>query len=621
MSRFSLLQLWCSLLFATMCRTAASAPMAPVPPPAPRVAVLVGANEAIPGRRPLYFAHADAERMAAVLTTVGRFASANVVVLRDPTPAALLDAVRTRIARIAGQPESMFYFYYSGHADERSIYPGGQPLPLDHLREALDGAPVDVKVGMVDACRGGGWTRAKGVTAEPPFAVKLPFGVGSEGSVLISSSSGLESAHESDLLQGSFFTTHFIAGLRGAADKSGNGEITLTEAFEYARELTIRDSLRHALEIQHPSYAVNLRGRNDVVLAHLAASPSTVIVEQQQGPLELIHADTGVQLLELPTGKRRLRLAVPPGRYLVRKTGGEGHSIKELAVQAGSHSRFDEAELTLVGTSRLAVKGVTRPDLALAVRASTVPRRRITHELALGPTLSVEESATMYAAVAGGQLRSPGQYGFGWGPDPTARLVLRWGITDRLTWRIGTLGFAYRLGDPDRFEFIPVAGIIGWNLGELPASARVALGGSLRRWQRSGRGVFTVQAHAESHQALELRAVYGSREDANGSLGYSLFLGDRVTLNFAVGGHAHLRGYTPYGRDYRLLFGSVQVVGLRPLPLVEAHIDERWSLQLFVSAEFRARHVADWGDGIHVEAGVRREKWLFPTAIGVNYIW
>ena len=39
------------------------------------------------------------------------------------------------------------------------------------------------------------------------------------------------------------------------------GAATLGEAFEYARERTIRDTARFAAETQHPSYDVHLRGR------------------------------------------------------------------------------------------------------------------------------------------------------------------------------------------------------------------------------------------------------------------------------------------------------------------------------------------------------------------------
>ena len=53
---------------------------------------------------------------------------------------------------------------------------------------------------------------------------------------------GLEEAHESELLRSSFFTHHWIAGLRGAADRDADGLVTLGEAFDYAKGLTVRDS-------------------------------------------------------------------------------------------------------------------------------------------------------------------------------------------------------------------------------------------------------------------------------------------------------------------------------------------------------------------------------------------
>lgn len=83
-------------------------------------------------------------------------------------------------------------FYYSGHADTGALYPNGKPLPLAALRERLDDPRATVRVGIIDACRGGGWTRAKGLTSEPPFEVGLPLALSSEGSVLLASSSGVD---------------------------------------------------------------------------------------------------------------------------------------------------------------------------------------------------------------------------------------------------------------------------------------------------------------------------------------------------------------------------------------------------------------------------------------------
>ena len=82
------------------------------------------------------------------------------------------------------------------------------------------------------------------------------------GSILLGSSSGLESAHESEALSGSFFTHHLVAGLRGAADRNGDGEVTLGEVFAYAKELTVRDSVLQSEAPQHPSFLVNLSGRS-----------------------------------------------------------------------------------------------------------------------------------------------------------------------------------------------------------------------------------------------------------------------------------------------------------------------------------------------------------------------
>jgi hypothetical protein len=358
-----------------------------------RVAVMVGANAAAPGRRPLLFARRDAEKMADVLTSVGGFRPEDVTLLKDPTPAALMQAVQSALARLADRPHALFYFYYSGHADEQALYPGGQPLKLAGLRKLIDEAPVSLKVGVMDACRGGGWTHAKGLSPAEPFAVNWPVNPDSEGSVLIASSSGLESAHESDQLQGSFFTFHFAAGLRGAADVNGNNIVTLTEAFEYAKERTIWDTERMTFEIQHPSYAINLRGRHDLVLANIASSPSTLEISEHEGPLQVIHADSGLKVIELAAGERHLRVAVPPGRYLLRRTTPTGNLIKEIVVLAGAKNTVDEDQLTLVGTSRLAVKSAAVPGMTVE---DLPPPPPVSHDIR---SLKVGAVVTAAAAV------------------------------------------------------------------------------------------------------------------------------------------------------------------------------------------------------------------------------
>lgn len=329
-----------------------------------RIAVVVGSNGAPVGRKPLRYAYEDVAQMVEVLRLAG-FASTDIHVMKDPEPSAVL----ATLDRALGEKPSQLIFYYSGHADTSALYPNGKSLSLARLRDRLDNVGALVRIGIIDACRGGGWTGTKGLTPTNAFAITSPFNLSNEGSVLISSSSGLEDAHESELLRGSYFTHHWVAGLRGAADHDSDGTITLGEAFAYAKELTVRDTALHTRAPQHPSFHLNLRGKHDLALVTLSAARSVLTVEQRVGPLQLVHLDSGVVVLEAPPGKRRLRLALPPGRYIARRQTATKLYARELVVDAGKETRLDEEDLTLVGTSQLAVKGgePARAYLALGI--------------------------------------------------------------------------------------------------------------------------------------------------------------------------------------------------------------------------------------------------------------
>src|SRR5213076_525414 len=102
-------------------------------------------------------------------------------------------------------------------------------------------------------------------------------------------SSDVCSSDLSEGLLGSYFTHYFVAGLRGAADPRGDGIVTVSDAFAYAKERTVRDTAAVATEPQHPSFFMNLRGRADLPLARVQASPTLVELQEMEGPLQLIH--------------------------------------------------------------------------------------------------------------------------------------------------------------------------------------------------------------------------------------------------------------------------------------------------------------------------------------------
>ncbi|MFT3926580.1 MAG: caspase family protein [Myxococcales bacterium] len=578
-----------------------------------RMALVIGANAAAPGRKALRYARDDAEAVGRVLVELGGFAPSDVNVLLDPDPAAVLRALDAQLERVHAQDrEALLLFYYSGHADTTSLYPAGRPLALADLRARLQSPKVSVRIGIIDACRGGGWTGAKGLNETELFEVDLPTALSSEGSVLIASSSGLEDAHESEALGGSFFTHHWIAGLRGAGDRNADGQVMLTEAFEYARALTIRDTALHTASPQHPSFSMQLRGRNDLRLATLHAAGALLSVDQRQGPLELLHLGSGLVVLELPKGERSLQLAVAPGRYLLRRRSGSQVWAEEIAVEPGQTTHIDEERLSLVGSSLLAVKhGAPRP-----LTLTTVPKgmQEITG------WLGVTEGSTL-----GMNIATDNHFAFG--------MLAPRGLTDRWQWVLPTLAITYRGGEHGGFEWLPWGGIVGWGMGfnnfaGFILTAQPAFGVDLRRWisQRSSfdfslgassglrwiardSGDHDVnpqpaQMTAESRLSASPESAYPPRWTppntwrVHAAVGYTHTLADTVTFHLALsisqnqlweGELADQSWRSPEGA-VQLAVGSVQSMGLRPQPLIRIHVRDWFALNLDSSVRYHFAH-------------------------------
>ena len=539
-----------------------------------RVALVVGANRPSPGAVPLRYAHRDAQSIADVLVQVAGFATGDVRVMLDPKPEAILAALDADLASLRGT-ESLLLFYYSGHADAGALYPGGEPLDLALLKERLSSEAATVRIGIIDACRGGGWTQAKGLSAEAPFAVSVPLELTSEGSALIASSSGLEAAHESEELQGSFFTHHLVAGLRGAAAASNDGQVTLGEAYAYARELTIRDTALRAEAPQHPSFDLRLRGRRDLPLARIAEAPAVLEVNETDGPLQVVHLESGLVVLEVRSGRREMKLALPPGRYLVRRRTPEGTFAREFDLAVGGAVHLDEAALELVGSDVLSAKG-PRP-LALA---TSVPRGRVELGFAAGLAHSSIDQPGIH--VGSGNL--------GLGLDAT------WGITDRLEWPILTPALAYRFGEPGGMELVLAGGLASWSFGgpssgdtsfsyapEFAAEGRVWLG---------PRGSLNFGLSGTSFGELGSQHQRPTTWQAKLTMGFTWTLADAVTLNVGLSyrqrvlQEGQLVGASPADRDGAIGLGSVQDFGWRRLPLVQVHVTPRLSLDGYAGYEW-----------------------------------
>jgi len=424
-------------------RAAAAAPQA-----MRRVALVVGANAPPPGREALHFAHDDASGLASVLEQVGGFAADDVHVLLDPHPPELLAALDAvaKTAASAGR-DVLFVFYYSGHSDGHALFPHGEPLALADLRERIEHLRARIRIGILDTCRGGAWTQAKGLSLGPPLSSADLMNVETEGTALVSSSSGLENAHETDAVHGSFFTHYLTVGLRGAADRAGDGNITLQEAFDYARERTVRDSARLAATPQHPSFDIALHGRQDIVLSVLASSASSLTLAPARAAVEIIQLPSGVTLADAPGGQGPVRVALPPGRYLVRSVVDGRVYAKEIEVRPGETVTLAAGQLEATGNDRLALKGseASASEYAAAFPAPWLERRLTLPAFAwsAGVALGVGQSTSItptptYDTPLGTRLPGAGldveaALGLPGGFEVGVRLGIRFGPNGALT--------------------------------------------------------------------------------------------------------------------------------------------------------------------------------------------
>jgi hypothetical protein len=551
-------------------------------PAARSVAVLVGANAPAPGREPLRFALGDARLMADTLARTGRFAKDDIVTLLEPNPRQLL----AELERVAGAPAEpgVFVFYYSGHSDGQRVFPGGEALALTELRAVIGRLPARVRVAILDTCRGGGWTNTKGLSVGPPLRAVDVLDADTAGTALLSSSSGVENAHEAAVYGGSFFTHHVAAGLLGAADASGDGNVTLQEVFSYAKERTVRDSAHLAPTTQHPSFEIELRGRQDVVLAELAQSPSVLELTQRHGH-EVVHLASGVTAVETLPSQRTVRLALPAGQYVVRRVVDGRVLSKDVSVPPGTSVHMDESEL-LPAEERLAMKGDAAgfdpPSAHDSLPASTWEVR-----LGLGVTTGrVRDFGTpIYSTDAPEDAPLEREL--------SAIGSFTYAITDRLQWSVPLPAFSYRVGNEGALTAIVRGGMTAFGYSSIDgALGALDAGVGVRAWLAPGISLISAISTDWAFGTEARERVLG----LHGNLGVVWNVTHRVIVALGAGytggialsdATAPLAGGLSYVVDDPIppgvVFGAIQTLGYRSLPLVQLHVTDWLSLDAYAA--------------------------------------
>lgn len=289
-----------------------------------RFALVAGEPDGGGGTIHLRYAERDARRIHGILTGLGGvraedarlLLSAGAEVFRGAL--AELEAA-ARAARAAGE-RTVLIVYYSGHARDGALRLGSGRIPLDELRGALERAPADVRIGLLDSCRSGAITRTKGVRPAPTFDVRTGESVGPSGLVLIASSAADEDSQESDAIGASWFTHHLASGLLGGADASGDGRVTLAEAYAYAYARTVGSTTSSAAGVQHPVFLYELGGAGDVILADLEPVAGGLAFPAGAEGLYVVLDRAGRAVAEVAKGAgAERRIALARGRYLVKK--------------------------------------------------------------------------------------------------------------------------------------------------------------------------------------------------------------------------------------------------------------------------------------------------------------
>lgn len=316
-----------------------------------RFAILVGNDRGGPDTRPLLHAKDDARKVWEILTRLGGVRTEDAALLLDEDAGTFLRSLedmeaRARAARLRGE-STVIVVYYSGHAKDGALRLGDSQLPLPLLKARLGQAPFDLRIGIFDSCRSGALTRTKGARRAPAFEIDTGGAREARGTVVLTSSSADEDSQESDQIGGSYFSHHLVSGLLGAADKSADGHVTLSEAYAYAYDRTVADTADSAAGAQHPTFSYDLAGNGDLVLTDIVARREGLLFPAAApgGTYFLVDDKGGVsaEIVKVDGAPRRIALA--SGRYRVKRRLPDRLRIGEVDIPPGQLVALVESQL------------------------------------------------------------------------------------------------------------------------------------------------------------------------------------------------------------------------------------------------------------------------------------
>jgi len=285
-----------------------------------RFILAVGANSGGKDRVQLRYAVSDAEAILQVFQDLGGVADEDTLFLKEPDVRTFyteLGKFQSTIKKAQSAYSRVeFIFYYSGHSDEEHILLGKEKIAYRDLRETIEDMDVDVRIAILDSCASGAFTRIKGGKKRQPFLLDSAYDM--RGYAVLTSSSSSEASQESDLIRASFFTHYLISGMRGAADMSQDGRVTMNEAYQFAFNETLAQTTKTVSGPQHPHNHIAMSGTGDVVMTDIRKIAVVLVLGEDIHGRIFVHDTNDRLVVELTKAAgRRIELGLEEGEYRV----------------------------------------------------------------------------------------------------------------------------------------------------------------------------------------------------------------------------------------------------------------------------------------------------------------
>lgn len=213
-----------------------------------KFALLIGVSEYQSGFSPLPTTVKDVEAIQEVLVNpeIGEFAAENVTVLKNPQKPDMEEAIHDLYDN--RQRDDLLLLYFSGHGlinDDGNFYfstsstkkKNASFLPYlavaaSYVHECMKKSKSKRKVVILDSCFSGAFSQ--GMTAKGGGAINIGQHLGGQGTAILTASTSTQYAYEEEGSEFGIYTRYLVDGIKtGAADKDGDGSISIDELHEY----------------------------------------------------------------------------------------------------------------------------------------------------------------------------------------------------------------------------------------------------------------------------------------------------------------------------------------------------------------------------------------------------